>query len=218
MRSSRRFSAPSLAYLAALLGLFSAQLTAGGGAFSALAVQIMPDKKETVAKLYVGDGQIRTEMGEGEQQRITIVNAARNTAWMLNPDRQEYVELTGPAQGSVPSRPPLPGEAGSACGKEKGLTCTKVGAEKVNGRNTEKWEIAMSQGKGDRELRSLVWVDRGLGMPVREELPGGYVRELRDIQEAPQDPTLFQVPAGYKRIELPKQPPEGAVPGDRPSR
>jgi hypothetical protein len=215
MRSWRTFSVPLLAYVVAFIGFFSGDVAAGDAEFSALAVQIMPDKKETVAKLYVGDGLLRTEMGQGERQRITIVNTQRNTAWMVNPSRQEYVELKRSARANVPSRPPLPGEAESACGKERGLTCTKVGAEKINGRNTEKWEIVMSQ--GDRKLRSVVWVDRSLGMPVREKLPGGYVRELRDIQEARQDPSLFQIPAGYKRIELPKQPPQGARPADRPS-
>ncbi len=215
MRGWRRFSILLVACLTAFVGLFSGELVAGGAEFSALAVQITPDKKESMTKLYVGDGQMRREMGQGEQQRITIVNTQSNTAWMLNPNRQEYVELKGPAQANVPSRPPLPGEGESLCAKEKGLTCTKVSAEKMNGRNTEKWEIVMSQ--GDRKLRSTVWVDRSLGVTVREELPGGYVRELRDIQEAPQDPSLFQVPAGYERIELPKQPPPGAEPGNVPS-
>lgn len=215
MHNSRRFLVPFCLYVAAsFFGFSSAELKAEQDTeFSAVAVQIMPDKKETVAKLYVGDGQMRTEMGEGEQRRITIVNQQRNTAWMLNPSRQQYVELKGPAQANVPSRPPLPGEAGSPCGKQTDLTCVKVGAEKVNGRNTEKWQIVMSQ--GDQKLRSVVWVDRGLGMPVREELPGGYVRELRDIQEGPQDPSLFEVPNDYERIELPKQPPQGAAPGGR---
>lgn len=214
MRSSRPFSVPLWAYLAVTLGLLSGA-AAGQGEFSALAVQITPDKKETMAKLYVGDGQMRTEVGQGEKQRITIVNTQRNTAWMLNPSRQEYVEFKGPADANVPSRPPLPGEAGSPCGKQGGLTCTEVGAEKVNDRNTEKWEIVMSQ--GDQKLRSVVWVDRSLGMPVREQLPGGYVRELRDIQESPQDPSLFQIPAEYQRVELPKQPPQGAGAGQPPS-
>lgn len=215
LRSWRSFSVPLWAYLAVVMvGLFSGA-AAAQGEFSALAVQITPDKKETMVKLYVGDGQTRTEIGEGEQQRITIVNAERNTAWLLNPERQEYVEYKGPSEADVPSRPPLPGEAQSPCGRVKGVTCTEVGAEKVNGRNTEKWEIVVSQ--GDRKQRSLWWVDRSLGMPVRLELPGGYVRELRDIQEAPQDPSLFQVPAGYQRIELPKQPPQDAGAGQPPS-
>lgn len=214
MRGWRKFSVLVVGCLTAFAGLFSGELRAGGAEFSALAVQIMPDKEESVAKLYVGDGQMRREMGQGEQHRITIVNTESNTAWMLNPNRQEYVEF------KVPGRPPLPGEGESLCAKEQGLTCTKVSAEKMNGRNTEKWEIVMSQ--GDRKLRSMVWVDRSLGVPVREELPGGYVRELRDIQEASQDPSLFQVPAGYERIELPEQPPEGvqpdgAEPGNEPS-
>ena len=33
---------------------------------------------------------------------------------------------------------------------------------------------------------------------VREELPGGFLRELRDISVGPQPTSLFEVPAGWK--------------------
>ncbi|MGF1613334.1 MAG: hypothetical protein ACFCVA_05280 [Gammaproteobacteria bacterium] len=215
MRRSRRYLVFVFSGLSAFLALSSNVLAAAGAEFSALNVQILPDKTEMIGKLYVGRGQKRQEMGEDQKQRINILDLERNVAWILNPSRREYIEFKGPAQENIPSRPPLPGEPGSLCGKQKGLTCNEVGAERINGRNTEKWEIVVAE--GGREMRSVVWVDRGLGVPVREELEGGYVRELRDIQEGPQDPSLFQVPAEYKRIELPKPPATGTGSPERPA-
>jgi len=38
---------------------------------------------------------------------------------------------------------------------------------------------------------------------IREELPGGYVRELRDIKVAKQAKSLFDIPTGFHRREMP---------------
>lgn len=176
--------------------------------FSANMVRTMTNKKPMESKIYVGKEQVREEMGSGEKQRIRIVSAGKDKMWLLNPARKEYIEATGPAQmkgvpqGRTPSRPPLPGEPGSPCSQQgRGLVCKNLGAEKVNGRTTEKWEFVMSRKK--QSWRTLVWVDRTLGVPVREEVPGKFLQELRDIRVGPQPASLFQVPEDYRKIEMP---------------
>lgn len=191
-----------LTYLAlAVGGVFVGSVTEASQntEFSAQMVQTLPSNEQKVGKVYVGDRWLRTEIGQGKQRRILIVDTESKTRWMLNPELQEYVK------GAAPVRIPLPGEPESLCGRNENLVCNQKGIEQVNGRNTEKWEIVVAQ--DGRKMRSLVWIDRGLGFPVREELPGGFVRELRNIQEGPQPAHLFQVPKAYKRIEMPKQPP-----------
>lgn len=173
--------------------------------FSAQMVQTLPSNKQRVGKVYVGDSRMRTEMGEGKQKRIMIVDTEQKTAWMLNPELQEYVKMQGPVQGQAPRGPRLPGDPESLCNRSENLFCNREGVEKINGRKTEKWEVEVSQ--DGRKMRSLVWIDRSLGFPVREELPGGLVRELRNIQEGPQPDHLFQIPEAYKRIEMPKEQP-----------
>ena len=84
-----------------------------------------------------------------------------------------------------------------------------LGKEKINGRLTEKWEAATVQPNGQR-MRSLQWHDVQLKIAIREELPGGYVRELKDIKLGKQPDALFEIPAGYKQIEMPVPPPGGA--------
>lgn len=176
--------------------------------FSARMVQTMPDDKHTAGNIYVGKDKVRTEMGEGDKQRIMIMDTTRKVAWMLNPARKEYLKMTGSAgQATGANRPALPGEPGGPCGRNEGVVCKKLGIETVNGRRTEKWEITMS--RGQQSASSIVWVDRTLAMPVREELPGGFVRELRNIQVGPQPTTLFQVPRTYKRVEMPAQSGQG---------
>lgn len=74
-----------------------------------------------------------------------------------------------------------------------------LGTEELNGRSVEKWEVNMSQ--GGKPQRSFRWYDPALNLVIREVMPGGYVREMRNIQVGPQNPTLFQVPKGYKKID-----------------
>lgn len=76
--------------------------------------------------------------------------------------------------------------------------------EQFDGRTVEKWEMTVR--KGERPVRrSLRWFDPQLNLAIREESPQGYVRELRNISIAPQNPGLFQVPAEFKKI-VPQQP------------
>ncbi len=83
-----------------------------------------------------------------------------------------------------------------------------IGMDNLGGRKEEKWEVTYYQ-KDRSPQRSYRWFDPELNLIVKEEFPGGFVREMRNIHVAPQDPALFEVPLGYKKID-PKQFPPGA--------
>jgi hypothetical protein len=74
-----------------------------------------------------------------------------------------------------------------------------VGKEMLGSRATEKWEMVTKRSNG-QTTTATQWFDVELGLVIREELPGGYLRELRDIRVGPQDPALFEVPAGYRQV------------------
>jgi hypothetical protein len=84
----------------------------------------------------------------------------------------------------------------------------EVGKEVLNGRQTEKWQMTMSQ-PGGEAMESFQWYDPQLKIAIREELPGGAYRELRNIQIGKQPASLFQIPADYRKISAP-QPPQGS--------
>jgi hypothetical protein len=71
--------------------------------------------------------------------------------------------------------------------------------EKVNNRNTEKWERTLSRPNG-KTFKSYQWYDTSLKIAIREELPGGFLRELKNIKISKQPVGLFNAPADYKKV------------------
>lgn len=78
-----------------------------------------------------------------------------------------------------------------------------IGKDMVNDRQTEKWELTQHQDRDQKTSRTLQWYDPKLKLHIREELPGGYVRELKNIQEGSQPVSLFELPPGYQKKEMP---------------
>ena len=80
-----------------------------------------------------------------------------------------------------------------------------LGQETYSGRVVEKWEMTTTL-PNQPPMQSFQWYDPELKLAVREELPGGNVRELVNIQPGPQPDELFQVPSDYSRMTLPPAP------------
>jgi len=80
-----------------------------------------------------------------------------------------------------------------------------LGTESIAGRTVEKWEMTTTV-PNESPAQSLQWYDPQLKLAVREEFPGGFVRELTNIQVGPQPEALFSVPDGYSRMEPPPAP------------
>lgn len=74
-----------------------------------------------------------------------------------------------------------------------------VKKEKINNRNTEKWKRQYSLPNGN-STDSFQWYDNELKISIREERPGGYMRELKNINVGKQDDSLFIVPERYRLI------------------
>jgi hypothetical protein len=81
--------------------------------------------------------------------------------------------------------------------RNQGGSCHKVGNESVNGRSTVEYEG--TNAKGDT---SHFWIDPKLRFPVKWQ-GKSTSGELRDIQEGPQPANLFEIPAGYTKMEMP---------------
>ncbi|MCG8428243.1 MAG: hypothetical protein MI754_12880 [Chromatiales bacterium] len=75
-----------------------------------------------------------------------------------------------------------------------------LGVEQLDGRKVEKWMLVSFDGE-QRERRSVSWFDPQLNMVIKEEHPGGYLREMRTIRVGPQEPGQFEVPADYRRVD-----------------
>jgi hypothetical protein len=85
-----------------------------------------------------------------------------------------------------------------------------IGRETLNGRITEKWEMTATRPGGQKYVVEQ-WFDPVLKMNIREERPGGFVSEFRNIKIGKQPADLFTVPANYKEVSIPQG--GGAEPG-----
>jgi hypothetical protein len=85
-----------------------------------------------------------------------------------------------------------------------------AGSETLNGRTVEKWELKATR-PGGQSTVAYQWFDPELNMNIREEQPGGFVSELRNIRIGKQPADLFTVPPGYKMTSMPQD----TVPGQQ---
>lgn len=88
---------------------------------------------------------------------------------------------------------------------DKGPTLNRklLSIEELNGRQTEKW-LFSSQFQGQTK-QYLEWVDVSLRIPIQKEVQKQIVRELTQIQEKTQPPSLFEIPKDYQQIPGPDQ-------------
>ncbi len=245
--------------------------------FSADAVQKAPARAEYKARMYVSKNAVRTDSMINTTPVTEIINTAKHTRVLIVPKEKVYLQQpyqdsrTGSTNDKSAKKPctGLPDTTCKLLGKEKvnnrqtekwefvinrngqifrslhwidvkrkmpvreffpDGTVTELilkGTEKMNGRQTEKWSMQTTRADG-QQLSSLQWYDPELKISIREEMPGGFVRELRNIKTAKQDKKLFAIPAGYKKVQqlpvylLPPPPatqmvnPAGPKPANRP--
>ena len=78
----------------------------------------------------------------------------------------------------------------------------QVGEETLHGRKAEKWRHMVTMPDGN-SVTSHQWYDPQLKITVREEMPGGYLRELKNVKVGSQARDMFEIPAGLRKIEQP---------------
>ena len=79
--------------------------------------------------------------------------------------------------------------------------CKQVGRESVNGRGAEKWQM---DSKGLGSGSAYLWVDLRIKTAIRWTLPDGSSGELQNIKLEPQPASLFELPANYRKQDLPQ--------------
>ena len=75
-----------------------------------------------------------------------------------------------------------------------------LGQDRVNGRKVERWEYRYANPAGQQRV-SRQWYDTQLKMVTREAMPGGFLRELKNIKVGKQKNNLFNIPKGYKKLK-----------------
>jgi hypothetical protein len=186
--------------------LLAASFALAQADFSAEVVDLQKPASPATAKIYFAKDKIRIESQGGRQSGgAIIVNFGAQTSIVLMPQQHMYMEMPAQTQGQRMGYVNAffrAGDVENACGDwqkmstNKGATCHKVGSETVSGRDTIKYETTSSSGEV-----SYFWLDPKLRFPVKWQGKSND-GELRHIQEGPLAASLFEVPAGFAKMDM----------------
>jgi len=175
-----------------------------GFAFSAVAAEFSADlkikqpDKEYEFKYYAQDNFYRLEKLTGDDRILVIADRTPDISWILSPEDKIYIELKGTDAAFF-----NPVRGWEAAKEDTGEE--QVGTETVQGYSCEKYTYTLS---GGTEPGIEAWYSPELEHFIRmvAHYGGGYedgIFELLNIQEAPQDDSLFKVPEDYQKEKSP---------------
>jgi uncharacterized protein DUF4412 len=148
---------------------------------------ITEDNQRRKIRVYAAENAVRTEGEESGETFITLMRFDRNLIWTLAPKKKTYAETAVSFGGGSAPLQEDPMEPG----------CSVVGEEQVGGYHCSKELCRVSiQGKNYRETR---WRAKELDGLVIKYADNLRTLELENIKLGPQDPALFEIPAGYQK-------------------
>ncbi len=162
---------------------------AWGAEFSAM-MMVKDDAKVMPGKIHVHDGKMRQEFVDEGGQTITIVLPDQKVVWVILPRQRTYMEipLTQKLPGQFLQIPP------QALGKRR------VGQERVNGYDTEKYEVSVPVGRNLE--KQTYWVAAKLGLPIKMECrERRFSLEYKSIREEKVPERLFALPPGLQKLD-----------------
>jgi hypothetical protein len=180
---------PLIVFWGLLLLVLSFTCGAGGAEFYA-SMLVKDDAKIMPGKIQVSDGKMRQEFADERGQTITIVRPDLKVVWLILPGQGSYMEipLTTKLPGQFIQIPP------QAVGKRL------VGQERLNGYDTEKFEISVPVGRGLE--KQTYWVAAKLGLPIKMECrERQFSLEYKSIREEKVPEQRFNLPPGLKKLD-----------------
>jgi len=173
--------------------------------FSADVFDLQKSTSQPQAKIYFTKDKMRVEpTGNTKGAGAYIADFAKQTSMVVMAQQHMYMEM--PLQSQMQKAGYSFFEAGdveNACGdwqkvtRNEGRSCHRIGSDSVNGRSAVKYEATGSNGDVGH-----FWLDPKLRFPIKWDGKNGG-GELRNIQEGSQPASLFEIPSGYTKFQMP---------------
>ncbi|MDH7603037.1 MAG: DUF4412 domain-containing protein [Armatimonadota bacterium] len=165
-------------------------------------------------KIYRRGSMIRQDTIMGPNKSTIIIRPDKKVVWIINPALKRYSEM--------PYNPKVADVSVLANEKElsKFAVKKKLGSEKVNGYDCEKFELTF---KDKQANKSTIWLAKKLQFPIKtqSQTPNGVVTsQCKNIKASTPDKKLFELPTGYKKVSPRElggaQPVPAPKPGPKP--
>jgi len=150
------------------------------------------NNKTTTGKVYFTPNAVRIESDDAKGNKtIQIMRFDQKVMWNVVPAQKMYVEMPGASLSDWAS-----------WADTQGVQRESLGMEQVGAYHCEKFRVQLNV--MGQQATSLEWDAKELdGLPVKtQDEKGKWSTEYRNVQVAPQDPSLFEVPAGYQKISI----------------
>jgi hypothetical protein len=152
-------------------------------------LRVIEGSKTEGGKCYVKSNLVRMEKLEGPEQAILIADVQKGVTRVLDPKGNRYFEVPKNICGFIPPREII-----------HNAVKKQVGSEKVGVYECEKYQYFLP----DKTQAAVTqWVATAIGFPVKvcyhDE---NKCWELTNIQQAPVDDAIFQVPQNYQKVTV----------------
>jgi outer membrane lipoprotein-sorting protein len=160
-------------------------------------------------KFYFSPPKLRMDMSSRGHEVAIITDGKTQTSDIIMPEQHMYMEThAGQANPMMPNLPKFDTsiDPSNPCAARPDVTCKKLGTESVNGRTCDKWEFTDKK----TNATTTTWIDQKLVFPIKTVNSDGATVEFSNIKEGPPAASLFEIPAGYRKLDL------GMMGGTRP--
>jgi hypothetical protein len=140
-------------------------------------------------KIYVKNNRMRQEFSEGAGRQVSISRPDKNLVWFVMPDEKMYMESDLSTDKNSMKEWKVENEQKAKF----------VGKETVNGFACKKYEVKEG---GDTVT---TWISEELNYPIKSK-GKDWEFELKNIKKGGVADSLFEVPAGYRKMEIPTMP------------
>ncbi|RPI78560.1 MAG: DUF4412 domain-containing protein [Desulfobacteraceae bacterium] len=184
-----------------------------GSVFSIWAVEFSADSyrsfmgKNSTGKVFVKGHLTRMESKEGGQDSIIITDLKKKTTYILNPKDKTYMEMALSGQMAASAADP-------EFQKDFG-TWKDLGTETVNGYLCDK-RLFTPKDKSLGMNQSTQWIAREIKYPIKsvtKTAQGDMTMEYKNIKTGNVSDSVFKIPAGYTKMEIPGMGGKGMIPG-----
>ena len=143
--------------------------------------------QEIQSKTYISKDKIRTET----RGQIMIIRKDLNVMWIVMSEQGMYMENPIDLNAMVRDSQTMPGE----------IERVPMGKENIDGQAADKFKITYDAGKGP--VTMFQWVgDKQIPVKMQSE-DGSWSVDYKNIQIGPQPASLFEVPEGYQKMQMP---------------
>jgi hypothetical protein len=162
--------------------------------FSADTITKFQDQGEMHGKMFFKPDKFRMEMKmHGDMIMITRID--KKVAWNVMPSEKMYMEMPIDLSKKPRVEEKFEGE----------IERKQVGTETIDGHPTKKYLITYKV--DNKQDQVYQWMATDINFPVKTAaVDGSWIQEFKNIKMGSQPDSLFEVPAGYQKIQMPQMP------------